>query len=531
MAFDAARGESVVFGGENGSGTASFADTWVWDGASWLLRTPAMSPPALTDHAMAYDDTRQRVVLFGGVDANGTLSADTWEWDGTTWTQRFPTQSPPARRGHAVAHDKTSAHVLLFGGDTGGIAADTWTWDGTRWTLLAPPQSPPARHQHAMAHDTSRRRTVLFGGIDANGVHLSDTWEWDGATWTQAAPQQSPSARCGHAMAFDQNLQRVVTFAGADWVSFGDFNDTWLYGTLVPASAREYGNGCSTPRPAAYIGPPGGEAGGPIGEYVYRMTFDMSDLDPTSARITGLWSTDNSAVLHINGTSTSISKSDVGYTSLERFTITAGFVAGSNTLDFRVSNSGGPTGFAVVDLIGTARRGGAPTLISGVFTTGVDAQGAALPSGSPEIHYLLVQAPAGAATPATVLTACPAWVPLPGNDPPTLRASCVPSHGNPSFALQVGGAPAATSIVLLLAAQPSNTPIGGGCDLLVDLTSLAVALHTTADGNGLATFALPVPASQALAGFQLHGQAVVSDPTGPLAGLTFTNGITITVGE
>ena len=38
-----------------------------WDGSTWLLRTPAVSPPALYGATMVYDAANARTILFGGV--------------------------------------------------------------------------------------------------------------------------------------------------------------------------------------------------------------------------------------------------------------------------------------------------------------------------------------------------------------------------------------------------------------------------------------------------------------------------------
>src|SRR5689334_6258159 len=63
MAYDAATGNVVLFGGSRGSGNV-LRDTWVWNGATWAKRAPATSPPALFDAAMAYDAATGNVVLF-----------------------------------------------------------------------------------------------------------------------------------------------------------------------------------------------------------------------------------------------------------------------------------------------------------------------------------------------------------------------------------------------------------------------------------------------------------------------------------
>ena len=87
MAYDQARGVTVLFGGDTGNAGGRFEvtdETWLWNGSSWTQASPAASPPARMTHAIAYDSRRERVVLFGGSDGTRTFG-DTWEWDGTTW--------------------------------------------------------------------------------------------------------------------------------------------------------------------------------------------------------------------------------------------------------------------------------------------------------------------------------------------------------------------------------------------------------------------------------------------------------------
>jgi cysteine-rich repeat protein len=89
MAGDA-DGEVVLFGGIVEPGAVYQNRTWVWNG-SWTDHTPASSPVPRIDHAMAYDAARGTVVMFGGSMpcGNGTcVLDDTWEWDGNTWAVR-----------------------------------------------------------------------------------------------------------------------------------------------------------------------------------------------------------------------------------------------------------------------------------------------------------------------------------------------------------------------------------------------------------------------------------------------------------
>jgi hypothetical protein len=77
MAYDAARGRVVLFGGSSGL-SGELADTWEWDGANWTLVNAPGPWPRLV-HTMAYDAARARIVLFGGWDGarlgGGRLSA------------------------------------------------------------------------------------------------------------------------------------------------------------------------------------------------------------------------------------------------------------------------------------------------------------------------------------------------------------------------------------------------------------------------------------------------------------------------
>ena len=76
MAYDAARGQVVLFGGYGN--ISEYGDTWVWDGTNWTQKSPAISPSLRESHAMAYDAARGQVVLFGGVGSH--VDNETWVW-------------------------------------------------------------------------------------------------------------------------------------------------------------------------------------------------------------------------------------------------------------------------------------------------------------------------------------------------------------------------------------------------------------------------------------------------------------------
>jgi len=164
MAYDSARGVTVLFGGYDG---ANDGETWEWNGATWTLRATSGPSPRF-EHSLAYDSARGVTVLFGGFNSSsGSNFGDTWEWDGTTWTLRA-TGGPSPRAGHALAYDSARGVTVLFGGNEDPIGpfvlnGETWEWDGATWTLRAT-SGPSPRTDHALAYDSARGVSVLFGG-------------------------------------------------------------------------------------------------------------------------------------------------------------------------------------------------------------------------------------------------------------------------------------------------------------------------------------------------------------------------------
>jgi hypothetical protein len=75
-----------------------------------------IGPKPRSGHALAFDAARGRIVLFGG-DAAGSLFNDTWEWDAENWTQ-VADSGPSARQGLAMAYDTSRQRIVLFGGES-----------------------------------------------------------------------------------------------------------------------------------------------------------------------------------------------------------------------------------------------------------------------------------------------------------------------------------------------------------------------------------------------------------------------------
>ncbi len=115
---------------------------------AWTEMDPATAPSPRAGHAMAYDAGSDRVILFGGEIApvfSLVLSDETWVYDlnSNAWTNRNPSPRPSPRFLHAMAYDASSDRVILFGGWTeSGQNTETWAYDFA--TNTWPPARPGA---------------------------------------------------------------------------------------------------------------------------------------------------------------------------------------------------------------------------------------------------------------------------------------------------------------------------------------------------------------------------------------------------
>jgi hypothetical protein len=244
MAFDAANGNVVLFGGNDANGVDR-NDTWIWDGQNWTQVFPPTSPPARSfeTNGMVYSPAGNYVMMFGGLTQSlpgpvyGTLN-DTWTWDGTTWT---PHAGPgPSPRRAPLARDG-GGNVLLFGGDNvTGYFGDTWIWNagannGTgAWQQKNPPIAPSPRGLAATAWDPVRHGVILFGG-SVLGTALNDTWLWKSGAWTQLTAPTVPPIRYAFGMAYDPRAGGVVMYGG--YGSLYASNDLWTFESdIVPGA-------------------------------------------------------------------------------------------------------------------------------------------------------------------------------------------------------------------------------------------------------------------------------------------------------
>lgn len=251
LVFDARRGRVLLFGGFD---TVPRNDLWAWDGGVWTQLFPTGTPPEVRDAmAAAYDEARDRVVIFGGVRPNH-FYGDTWEYDPQSNSWARVSQTGPAARGYMhAAYDPVRQRTVMFGGGgdlPGQQRNDTWEWDGAAWSLRAT-TGPSPRRGYTMTYNGARGTVLLFGGFtDGNPtVYHRDTWEWDGTRWAEAeAP--GPSPRAVAFAAYDPDGARVLFFGGAN--AQGAFRDFWSF-TGPPRLASQSGDLLKCPAGTAVL--------------------------------------------------------------------------------------------------------------------------------------------------------------------------------------------------------------------------------------------------------------------------------------
>ena len=235
MVFDESSGKAVMFGGENSSSSRyQLADTWTYDlpTNTWTLEYPAKSPPARRAHGMVYCAGPNVTVLFGGNTYPGnTHFNDTWTYSTATgtWKDMRPSDAPSSQDGPGMAYDESHGVVVLL---TDGH--ETWTYNvsSNTWRNMAPTAFPTDRYEYKLAYDRAHDTIVAVLGCDNRFAwfrrwNYSDVWTYDvdANTWTNRSPSRSPLWRSGYSLAYDSARGETVMFGG----SHSEWNgSTWL---------------------------------------------------------------------------------------------------------------------------------------------------------------------------------------------------------------------------------------------------------------------------------------------------------------
>jgi len=219
-------------------------------GTPTWTESPVTNPQARVLHSVVFDPTTNRLIAFAGQfafpgtsqndtrilsNANDAARSSTWQ------TLSIPGAVPGRREYHTAAYDGASNRMMIFGGMNNQSSLsetnlnDVWiltnanSEGGTpQWTPLSPDGAlPDGRAYHSTVYDSIHNRMILFGGmiIQRSGESkvLGDLWALSHAnglggspTWTQL-PQSGtlPGANQGHQAVFDAAHQRMIVFGGS----------------------------------------------------------------------------------------------------------------------------------------------------------------------------------------------------------------------------------------------------------------------------------------------------------------------------
>ncbi len=145
MAYDAESDRVILYGGVFEAEAEKDKHVWAYDynTNTWEQLGAAEGIP-LYEGRMAYDAESDRIVLYGG----GSLlegGSGTWAYDynNDTWTQMAPDQTPGTLAWHAMAYVDSLDRILLFGGVQNGpfesAFGEPWVYDynSDTWEPLA----------------------------------------------------------------------------------------------------------------------------------------------------------------------------------------------------------------------------------------------------------------------------------------------------------------------------------------------------------------------------------------------------------
>ena len=132
LIYEAAADRMILFGGcSSGFGPCPQGDLWAFDlkTTTWTeLTADGAAPAARSDASLVYEAAAQMLFLFGGKTEQGA-SAETWSYvlESNVWMQLEQADSPSARSSQATSYDSQTRRVMIFGGLTAnGSSADLW---------------------------------------------------------------------------------------------------------------------------------------------------------------------------------------------------------------------------------------------------------------------------------------------------------------------------------------------------------------------------------------------------------------------
>ncbi len=193
MGFDEAAGNVVLFGGVGYGGT--YDDTWIWDGANWILQHPTHRPAHRRHARLIPAAGRASMLLVGGQCASGDYipGSDLWEWTGSDWNPVSVAGAVFPSRVDCAATGPGRAEVIALEHPRLPQSTRMWSWDGSSWTETRPTSTGyadwPANFADAeLVYDRAHGRLLRFGcayvnvGTSLDPYPKQSTWAFDFAS-------------------------------------------------------------------------------------------------------------------------------------------------------------------------------------------------------------------------------------------------------------------------------------------------------------------------------------------------------------
>jgi hypothetical protein len=188
----------------------------------WMQLNPAVSPPARSDHGLAFDPVSELVYMFGGR-RDGSPLNDLWTFDiaTNTWTEIEPTgERPPERFTPICAFDTGRNRFMVSTGQGDDFYGDVWAFDVTSntWEELGQGSAdrPKRRYGAGGAYDPAGDRLLVTHGFTVQG-RFDDTWVFDigDGSWARIETNDDlPIRRCLTQGAWDPGSGKLLMFGG-----------------------------------------------------------------------------------------------------------------------------------------------------------------------------------------------------------------------------------------------------------------------------------------------------------------------------
>ena len=179
------------------------------------------------DGCLAFDETANVAVLFGGTDDEDKTLGDTWTFDGESW-KRIESGGPPARRYASMAYHPGLEGCLLHGGafdDNGDeMFGDAWLFKDNNWTRLPASHETTERDDHGLIYHSKAKQMIMLEGVAGERGILTlgkDGWEMVDAN--PLHPRHQATALVWHE-AFDG----VLMYGGEEYHGGPQFDTTLL---------------------------------------------------------------------------------------------------------------------------------------------------------------------------------------------------------------------------------------------------------------------------------------------------------------